>query len=143
LRTVLGERNKNADSGWWGGLRNRAGRKNRSAVVDARAVNTILRDVEPRNHLNQLFQRLSHDSHIDGYTVIRRSYTPVNPNISVVIPLGDPPPSSTQTVEDVPEEIAPEPAPEYTARSLRIHARQERTVEDRAEDRPTRRRGPY
>ena len=46
-------------------------------------------------------------------------------------------------MEDVPEEIAPEPASGYHARTLRMHARREHTVEDRAEDQPTRRRGLY
>jgi len=53
----------------------------------------------------------------------------------------DPAPASI--FEEVPEEIALEPAPEYSLRQLRRYNRRERTVKDRADNRPTRKRGPY
>ena len=92
---------------------------------------------------NRPFQGLQHNSHLNGYTTVQRDKTPINPTIQVVPPPKDPLQPSPPIVEDVPEEIAPEPASEYHARTLRMHARGERTVEDRAEDQPTRRRGLY
>ena len=52
-------------------------------------------------------------------------------------------PLPCRAFEEVPEETTPEPASEYAAMTRRQHSRQERTIEGRAEDRPTRRRGPY
>ena len=141
-RTVLGERDNNVNGGRWGGLRDRAGRKQRSAA-DALTVDTLPETLVLKPLPSRPLQGLQHNLHLNGHTVIQRDNTPVNRNISVVTPPRDPLQSSPPAVEDVPEEIAPEPAPEYSVRQLRRHARRERTVEDRAEDRPTRRRGPY
>lgn len=115
--TALGERDNNVDSGRWGGLRPRAGRRDRSAV-DARSINTTREyvvnttgeTVVLRRLPSRLPQALHHNSHLNGHTVLQ-----------VVPSQRDPAPAST--FEEVPEEIAPEPAPEYTARTLRQHAR--------------------
>ena len=160
-RTALGERDNNVDSGRWGGLRARAGRKDRSAV-DARAVNTAREDVVNTTGETVVLGRLpngpfqgfqAHDSHLYGHTVIQRDNAPVNRNVSVVIPPTDRLQSSPPSYQDVPvpstsdfmdiDTIAPSPRPEYSERTLRHHARQERTAEDRGLDYPSRQRGPY
>lgn len=68
----------------WGSIRDGAGRKQRAAS-NARNLNTTLRDMEPGNHLGQLFQRLSHNSRLRGHSPIQRDSTPVNPGIQVVM----------------------------------------------------------
>lgn len=75
--------------------------------------------------------------------MVQQPIPPTNPTIRVVIPPRDPQQSSPPVVEDAVDEIASQPPPAYDARTLRRHARQERTAEDVNEDRPTRRRGPY
>nr|AUW31375.1 hypothetical protein [Cladonia uncialis subsp. uncialis] len=76
-------------------------------------------------------------SHLASYTVRQRDKTLVNPGIQVVLSQRDPLPCPT--FREVPEESASEPASRYAAVSRRQHSRQERTIEDGAEDRLTRR----
>ena len=130
-RTVLGERDNNVDGGNYGGIRDGAGRKSRAAA-DARVVNTTPYDIGPVN-------------------TTPRDVAAVNIRMEVVVSQRDPMPASTyvDTTEPVQTEfqdidlLAPPPQPEYSERTLRHHARQERTTEDRGLDQPTRQRGPY
>ena len=71
--------------------------------------------------------------------MIQRDKTLFIPGIQVVLSQRDPLPCFT--FREVPEETTSEPASKYATVTLRQHSRQERTIEGRAEDRPTRRRG--
>ena len=139
-RTVLGERDNNVDSGRWGGLRHGAGRKNIS-TVDTRSINTIWENVGRLQ--GSPFREYQHNSHLSRPSIGTTTVGRIVPHLRVIAPLPDPLLPTPSTFEEVPEEIAPEPAPEYTARTLRLHARQERTIEDCADDGSTRRRASY
>ncbi len=126
----------------------RTGRPKKTAT-GARAVNTTREHVVNTpgetvvlgRLLNRLFEGSEYYSQLAGYTGIQRDKTLVNPGIQVVLSQRDPLPCPA--FKEVPEGTTPEPASEYAAVTRRQHSRQERTIEDCAEDRPTRRRGPY
>ena len=88
---------------------------------------------------NRLFQGSEYDAHLAGYTMIQCDMTLLIPGIQVVLSQRNPLPYST--FREVPKETTPESASKYTTVTLRQYSRQERTIEGRAEDRPTRRRG--
>ena len=142
------------------------GRKKKTAA-DARAINTIRQDVGNtiRGDVattagetvvlgrlpHRLFQAGQNNSHFHGHSAIQRDSTLVNPGIQVVMSQREPLPGST--FEELPRPtslefididiIAPDPRPVYDQRTLRRHARQERTNKERAPDQINSRRGPY
>ena len=131
----------------------------KKTATNALAVNTTRGDMATPTRETVVLGRLPYplvqagqnNSHLHGHSGIQRDSTPVNPGIQVVISQREPLPGST--FEELPRPsspefidvdiIAPEPRPVYDERTLRRHARQERTNEDRATDQINRRRGPY